>query len=450
MSEQYDALVIGGGLAGVTAARELEFRGLRTLIIEARERLGGRMWMEECGGGLVEMGGQNVYWTRPFLWTEVKRYGLAIAEAPAHHTFAMATDDGIKRYRREEALKFLAEGFEKFFDGIGTTIVRPDDPLGDAERLPELERLDGMSVQDRLDELDLSPEAEMWLRPWLTVRCGGGMDRASLAWMIHRYASSGGSWKTMLTMAGRYQLAGGSRALIDAVFADSGAALRLGAPVKDISDDGELVQVETVDGTTFAAPIAVVATSANVWPDINFTSGISDVRLEAGREGMMTPYSLTKLWAVARGEVEELYVQNPDTTRNPIIHVRKEKSRENGTTMILGCSFDPNITTDKAELKRLFEEMLPMPDGEIIDVIGHNWVADPFARGGTSMLHVGQVTGAVSEVRKPEGRIAFATADISYGISAGMDGAIESGVHAAIQAAAIAGKRSGRTPSLAG
>lgn len=40
----YDAIVIGGGFAGVTAARELQAQGKRTLILEARDRLGGRAW----------------------------------------------------------------------------------------------------------------------------------------------------------------------------------------------------------------------------------------------------------------------------------------------------------------------------------------------------------------------------------------------------------------------
>jgi NADPH-dependent 2,4-dienoyl-CoA reductase/sulfur reductase-like enzyme len=41
-SIMYDVVVIGGGFAGVTAARDLRRRGYRVLILEARDRLGGR------------------------------------------------------------------------------------------------------------------------------------------------------------------------------------------------------------------------------------------------------------------------------------------------------------------------------------------------------------------------------------------------------------------------
>ncbi len=42
MADTYDVVIIGGGFAGVTAARELRKQGQRVLILEARDRLGGR------------------------------------------------------------------------------------------------------------------------------------------------------------------------------------------------------------------------------------------------------------------------------------------------------------------------------------------------------------------------------------------------------------------------
>ena len=42
MRTSWDVVIIGGGLAGITAARDLQQRGLRTVVIEANDRLGGR------------------------------------------------------------------------------------------------------------------------------------------------------------------------------------------------------------------------------------------------------------------------------------------------------------------------------------------------------------------------------------------------------------------------
>ena len=42
MSTQWDVVVVGGGLAGITAARDLKQRGFSTVVLEASDRLGGR------------------------------------------------------------------------------------------------------------------------------------------------------------------------------------------------------------------------------------------------------------------------------------------------------------------------------------------------------------------------------------------------------------------------
>src|SRR5919201_1937513 len=53
----YDVVVIGGGFAGVTAARDLRWRGSRVLFLEGRERLGGPTWALEGAGQPGELGG---------------------------------------------------------------------------------------------------------------------------------------------------------------------------------------------------------------------------------------------------------------------------------------------------------------------------------------------------------------------------------------------------------
>src|SRR5215472_702021 len=58
-----DVLVVGAGLAGLTAARELVAEGRSVLVLEARDQVGGRVVNRDIGGGkIVEMGGQ---WAGP-------------------------------------------------------------------------------------------------------------------------------------------------------------------------------------------------------------------------------------------------------------------------------------------------------------------------------------------------------------------------------------------------
>src|SRR5215469_230423 len=63
MAEAADVLVVGAGFAGLTAARDLVGAGRSVLLLEARDRVGGRVVNEELGDGkIVEMGGQ---WAGP-------------------------------------------------------------------------------------------------------------------------------------------------------------------------------------------------------------------------------------------------------------------------------------------------------------------------------------------------------------------------------------------------
>lgn len=56
-SRGYDAIVVGVGFAGVTAARELRAAGLRVLVLEARPRVGGKAFSQTFAGKTIDLGG---------------------------------------------------------------------------------------------------------------------------------------------------------------------------------------------------------------------------------------------------------------------------------------------------------------------------------------------------------------------------------------------------------
>ena len=61
----HDVIVVGGGFAGVTAAREVALAGRNALLLEARDRLGGRTWTADWNGQQIEYGGGWVHWHQP-------------------------------------------------------------------------------------------------------------------------------------------------------------------------------------------------------------------------------------------------------------------------------------------------------------------------------------------------------------------------------------------------
>ena len=71
-----DVVVIGAGAAGLTAANALRNAGLSVAVLEARERVGGRLWTDEIEGAMLEIGGQWVSPDQDALIDTVAELGL--------------------------------------------------------------------------------------------------------------------------------------------------------------------------------------------------------------------------------------------------------------------------------------------------------------------------------------------------------------------------------------
>ncbi len=81
--EMQDALVIGAGMAGVTAARELARRGLSVTVVEGRDRVGGRLWsIRDFCDEPVEAGAEFVHGVGARTWPEIQAAGLMTRPCP--------------------------------------------------------------------------------------------------------------------------------------------------------------------------------------------------------------------------------------------------------------------------------------------------------------------------------------------------------------------------------
>jgi monoamine oxidase len=78
MNMQADVLVIGAGAAGLAAARALAEAGLRAVVFEARDRIGGRVWTDHHFGGIpIERGAEFIHGDRAGTWAWLRRAGLS-------------------------------------------------------------------------------------------------------------------------------------------------------------------------------------------------------------------------------------------------------------------------------------------------------------------------------------------------------------------------------------
>src|SRR4051812_6521098 len=82
-----DIIVIGGGVAGLAAARDLGRRGYTVTLLEARDRLGGRVFTVRPKGWNhpVELGAEFIHSGNPAFWRLIKTHRLATRHPPSRH-----------------------------------------------------------------------------------------------------------------------------------------------------------------------------------------------------------------------------------------------------------------------------------------------------------------------------------------------------------------------------
>src|SRR5580698_11546783 len=76
----HDVVVIGAGMAGLTAARSLAEAGLKVLVVEANDRIGGRIWTRHVGDEAIELGAEFIHGRPPELWALIEEAGLETYE----------------------------------------------------------------------------------------------------------------------------------------------------------------------------------------------------------------------------------------------------------------------------------------------------------------------------------------------------------------------------------
>jgi monoamine oxidase len=112
-SRHVQVLIIGAGAAGLAAARVLRQRSVQVRVLEARDRVGGRIWTEQDGFFRpLEMGAEFVHGKHPLIWSMLRKARLRTGDADGPHWL---WDNG--RFRRADRVFGRAEGiFEKAGD----------------------------------------------------------------------------------------------------------------------------------------------------------------------------------------------------------------------------------------------------------------------------------------------------------------------------------------------
>jgi pseudooxynicotine oxidase len=425
----YDVIVVGGGFAGVTAARGAAQRGCSVLLLEARDRLGGRTWTYQWNGSRIEYGGAWVHWHQPHTWSEITRAGLKVELGADSQVAAWYVGDQRRSATIGERDAIVRRGWDRFVDGVETALPLPHDPLF---ALDELARFDRLTIAERLDQLTLSDEERDVLAAELESLAHAPLTEAGAVSVLRWHALSGYSLALAQFTGGRVTMADGTRALIESIAGSAPFDRRLETPVEAIVQRGGQVEVSTRDGRGFTARAAIVAVPINALGAIEFEPSLTEVKLRAIELGQASRG--IKIFIRARGEP---LLQSAVRAGHAFGYLDTELLLGEDTQQLIGFGPDAERCdpADLPEVQRQLDAILP--GYEVLDATAHDWLADEFTRGTWAIHRPGWYEHYHGAMQQPDGRVLLAGSDLANGWAGFIDGAIESGIRAGAQAAAL-------------
>ncbi len=415
MTEAPAAIVVGAGFAGLRAARDLADAGRPVLLLEARDRPGGRAWTRPFAGTgpPVEIGGA---WFTPEhveVPYELVRYGLA--------TRSYGPPSAV-RWRTGGELR---AGLPVPFGELGALEAALVAIAADAAALAAgtLGERASLSCADYLDALAVPAATRDFLEAWWVMIGGTDPARGAIVDALAAIAAHGGASGLLTTL--RYAPAEGWSALAGHMAGSPGVEVRYGAELRAVRQDAAGVELELAGGSTCRAPRAVLALPVNALPAIGFAPALPAATAEAlganaGRA--------RKLWLRARGVPPGVLAAG----RGEGLHwLYADRVLDDGDVLLLGFgyedpAFDPDARADVERALRAF-----FPEAELIASDHHDWIADRFARGTWATAPVGRAGLLTPERFPPHGRIAFATSDVATHEAGWIEGALVAGAAAA-------------------
>jgi monoamine oxidase len=418
----HDVVVVGGGFAGVTAAREAARDGRSVLLLEGRDRLGGRTWTAPWNGHRIEYGGGWVHWHQPHTFSEITRAGLTVELSGDPDLTAWYVGDDRRTGTIAERDAIANRGWLQFVDGVEWSLPNPHDPTLAIEQLARIDRL---TIAQRVDELDLDEEHREVLWAELESLAHGPLDEAGAASVLRWHALSGYSLALTQYTGGRVTLTNGTRGLLEAIAGGAAYETRLGTPVAAVRRRGDGVEVETRAGQLCPAARAVVAVPLNTLGAIEFDPALSELKLEGIALGQASRG--IKIFIHAEGEPIS---QNAIRPGHPFGYLDTEFMNDDGTQVMIGFGYDAALT-DATDLPRVQSDLdRIIPGYRAVEASAHDWLADEFSRGTWAIHRPGWYSRYYQEMRRPEGPVLLAGSDLAAGWSGFIDGAIESGLRA--------------------
>lgn len=401
-ADEFEVVIVGGGAAGVAAARRLHDAGVRCLLVEARGRLGGRAWTARHAGFPLDLGCGWLHSADRNSWVAIaERQGCTVDRTPPPWS-RPARQDGFPIAAQHE----FSAAMSAFFERVGAAAAGPDRPA--AELLEPGCRWNGL------------------IRAVHTYISGEELERIS-AHDLEHYDDSNVNWRVVE----------GYGTVVAAHAA--GVPLTLNCPVTAIDHSGARITIDTAQGT-LAAEQVIVTLPTTVLADeaVIFSPALPD-KMEAAR-GL--PLGLADKLFLSLDGAEEFEPGSRLFGRNDRVATASYHVRPFGRPMIEAYFGGDNARALERGGERAFfdfavDELTGLLGSgfarRIAPIASHGWGTDPFARGSYSSALPGQAGCRAILAAPVNDRLFFAGEACSPNEFTTAHGALLSGLNAAEQ-----------------
>ena len=444
-----DVVIVGAGFAGLSAARELIKEGASVLVMDARDRVGGRVWTRATADGTpVDVGGAWLGPGQDAVYALASELGVGTYRSWAKGETVLVGPGGTKRYSGNlPNLNPIA------LASLGLAVSRLDKmakqvPLDDPWNAPHAALWDSQSAGNWIDSKVnvASKEARDLLASVLRGLWTSDPSEVSLLHALYLIRSANGL-NHLTAVEGGYQqdrVRGGAQLIAERMADELGDALVLSTPVREINQDERGVTVWG-DGIEVSAERVVVAIPPALAGHLHYEPLLPTARMHLTQR--MPAGSIIKISVV----YDEPFwradgLSGQSVAADSLVELTLDGSPDEGVPGILAAfAFGPRAGTLAASppeprrrlvLAALAERFGPKAANPRY-YEEQDWSRERWSRG-CYLAHMapGVLTQFGRALRAPVGRIHWAgteTATVSHGT---IDGAIRSGTRAAAEVVA--------------
>jgi monoamine oxidase len=432
-------LVAGAGLAGLAAARDLVALGARVTVVDARDRVGGRVWTIRDGfadGQHGEAGGDFIDDEQAEIRTLAGELGLKLARI-LRGGFGYVRPDAAGRPQIQG--RSARRGWERMAKELGP-LTKPYNLAEQRWDSPITTDLARRSVAAWLDQVHADAE----LRATATGLRGfflADPEELSLVALVDQFSASDAP-----AAGGMYRIEGGNDRLINALAGPLGDRLHLNTEIVALSHRGRTVRVSVKNGRALGqitCDYAVLAVPATLLRRMPITPALpaqqhdAISRLQYGRATKSLLQFSSRFWR-ATGRPRAFGSPLPF---GAVWEANEEQPGRSGILSLLaggGASDATQAIVAKHGVRGLTGALdwLGAEGSELKASRQIVWEQDPYARGGYAFFDPAFDPALRAWLARPAGRLFFAGEHTSLKWQGYMNGAVESGRRAAAEVAA--------------